>query len=79
MMSIEVIGIQSEDAQVWKIQDCVTLVSSSLAGMPKKLGLTETINQRAYIWPLQHGDPNTVRLNSDKKAGGFQREDSKKQ
>lgn len=79
MMSTEVTGNQLEDGWFWRIQDCFTLVSSTLAGMPEKLGLAETINQRSMLEPLQHGDLNIVRLVSDKNAGGSQREYSKKQ
>lgn len=39
----------------------------------------ETINQRAYAWPLMHGGLSIVRQSSDKKAQVSQREYSKKQ
>lgn len=54
-------------------------MSSISAGMAEKLGLAETINQRAYTWPLQHGGLSTVRQGSDKKAQVSQKEYSKKQ
>lgn len=72
-------GIQLVDGLVWTMEDCLILMSSILVGMAEKQGWVETINQRAYAWPLLHGGLSIVRQGSDKKAQVSQREYSKKQ
>lgn len=46
---------------VLKVQDDITPMCSALGRMSGRMNPVETVDQSAYIWPLQHGGVRAVK------------------